>query len=209
MKSSVSSNTLNNIKHDANYIESYDKSVKFFLTNYSNKSLTLFYNEKFKNGEFSNFHICREKIKYPIYTDYSGFPKEVYCYHSEKAIMLQKAAIMGDIIIFTQILNTYSPMECKKLGRQVSNFNPDLWNYYLPYIAFNILKNKFKHPYYKNKLLETDVSMIVEAAGEKDKTWGCGFDITNKRIYNPHLWTGRNILGFTLMLVREYIRETQ
>ena len=54
--------------------------------------------------------------------------RSVECTCSEKAIMLAKAAIMGDLAIYREIAVTKEPGAAKALGRTVGNFDQESWD---------------------------------------------------------------------------------
>ena len=58
----------------------------------------------------------------------------------------------------------------------------------------------------KKFLLETGDKILVEAS-PTDKIWGIGMDQKNPDIYNPNNWKGLNLLGFSLMHVRDIIKQ--
>jgi len=99
------------------------------------------------------------------------------------------------------ILNEISASNIKKFGRQVNNFNEDIWREKRYNIMLNALKLKFsQNNAIKHKLLETKPKLLYEAS-KNDKIWGIGFydkDAikTNKENY------GLNLLGKALMQVR-------
>ena len=48
-------------------------------------------------------------------------------------------------------------------------------------------------------------AFLVECAGS-DKVWACGVRLYDDRRFDAANWTGRNILGYTLMTVRNSLR---
>ena len=165
-----------------------------------------FYNENYDFGEFSNFYLAPGKYKININNN-PNYPMSVFCNNSEKAIMLNKAVLMDDREIFNKLLETSNPSYCKKLGRQIKNFNQEKWNSNIEKIAFSVLFDKFNsNQNLKKILLETKDSILVEAT-EHDTIWGAGINIRDKDIYDQTKWKGSNILGYTLMKVREVIKN--
>ena len=67
-------------------------------------------------------------------------------------------------------------------------------------IAFEVLSLKFADPGLKKLLLETGTEILAEAA-ENDKIWGIGLSIDEAE--KGTAWNGTNLLGNTLMRVRE------
>jgi ribA/ribD-fused uncharacterized protein len=166
-----------------------------------------FYGEKNNNGIFSNFYRFLKPIKYPI-----GFGKRknlvIEIHDSETAIMLEKASLMGDLNILEQLKYSKSPSDSKKLGRKVRNFNQKLWDENIENIALYVLTVKFtSFPQFKQFLLKTNNAILVEAA-PYDRIWGVGMRYNDPNIHHPEKWKGQNILGFSLMKVRENISHT-
>lgn len=56
----------------------------------------------------------------------------------------------------------------------------------------------------RHYLLATGTDIIVEAS-PVDPIWGVGLAETDSEIKNPLLWKGENLLGFSLMDVREQL----
>ena len=98
------------------------------------------------------------------------------------------------------ILQKNSPGEIKKLGRQVKNFNGEIWdkNKMNIVIKENILKFS-QNVELKNFLISTGDKILVEAAPH-DKIWGIGMDANDPDVKNPFKWKGQNLLGFSLCM---------
>lgn len=131
-----------------------------------------------------------------------------YTYSScEQYMMVQKAILFGDMEIATKIMNTEHPRECKKLGRLVKNFNPEIWDSY----KYDIVKKgnyyKFKqNSKFRRYLLSKDVDYFVEAS-PYDKIWGIGLKETSIGVNDPKNWKGKNLLGFAITEVRDELRK--
>ena len=54
--------------------------------------------------------------------------------------------------------------------------------------------------------MNTGTKILVEAS-PYDKIWGIGLSADQENIENPLTWNGENLLGFTLMEVRDLINE--
>ncbi|MCB1178189.1 MAG: NADAR family protein [Leptospiraceae bacterium] len=126
---------------------------------------------------------------------------------AEHWMMAEKARLFNDKENFELIIKSNHPSEVKKLGRQIKNFNPELWNEnkYKIVIEGNFLKfNQNKD--LKNFLLQTGNKVLVEASPE-DKIWGIGLSENDPDIYNIKNWKGENLLGFSLMEVRDRLKD--
>lgn len=126
---------------------------------------------------------------------------------AEQYMMAEKAKLFGDTQILNQIMSTNNPVEQKKLGRQVSNFDPIIWGNRCNTIVYTGNMNKFKqNPRMKQQLLDTKNSIIAEAS-PYDNIWGVGMRESDPRITNPNYWVGQNRLGVILMKIREELKH--
>ena len=125
---------------------------------------------------------------------------------AEHWMMAKKALLFNDKEIFEKIIQTKSPAEAKKLGREVKNYVDTVW------LAnrFEIVKEGNLHKFSQNKdlkefLLNTNERILVEAS-PVDPIWGIGMAADHKEVNNPEKWQGLNLLGFALMEVRDELR---
>lgn len=126
---------------------------------------------------------------------------------AEHWMMAKKARLFNDEIIFKRIIEVKSPAEAKKLGREVQNYNEEIW-----------LKNRYEivkegnfhkfsqHQDLKEFLLNTKERILVEAS-PVDAIWGIGMASDHQDIKNPKKWRGLNLLGFALMEVRDELEK--
>ena len=125
-----------------------------------------------------------------------------YC--SEQYLMAQKALLMNDYDIYEKILQAETPIQCKKLGRKVKNWNQQLWNKNKCEIMFSALYYKFSQNYkLKQKLLATGDSILAEAS-PYDRIWGIGLSLEDAK--SGKQWRGENLLGKLLMKVRDSLK---
>lgn len=122
---------------------------------------------------------------------------------AEQFMMAKKAELFGDMEIRNQILSTNNVRKQKQLGRQVRNFDEEIWNnskIKIVYIANNL---KFsQNAELKTKLLETKGKYIVEAS-PVDVIWGIGIAPDDPRRFNRTKWRGQNLLGKILTQLRK------
>ena len=145
----------------------------------------------FWNGIYSQWHAAEIKIGNKIYN----------C--CEQAMMYKKAIFFNDFKIADEIMKTDHPVEQKKLGRQVKNFNKDEWDQVCFQIVYEGNYAKFtQHEDLKQQLLATQDRIIVEAS-PYDRIWGIGLKEDDSRIHNPATWRGLNLLGFAITLVKQ------
>jgi ribA/ribD-fused uncharacterized protein len=126
---------------------------------------------------------------------------------SEHWMMAHKALLFDDRINFEKIISCNKPGEAKELGRQVLNYDEDIWNSK----KFDIVKlgniHKFnQNPVFADYLIKTDDRILVEAS-PVDAIWGIGLSQNSKDIDNIYAWRGQNLLGFALMKVRDFLKQ--
>lgn len=131
-----------------------------------------------KYGFLSNFY------ESPIPFDDMIFPTVEHAFQASKTL---------DSFKRMEICISESPSKAKKLGRGV-RLRPD-WEDVKVSIMKTLLKNKFKIPELRGKLLNTGNMYLEEGNNWKDETWG---------VYNGR---GKNLLGKLLMEIRKEIRE--
>ena len=150
-----------------------------------------FHNPKEENGYLSNWYL-------------SDFTIEGITFSSmEQYMMYQKAKCFHDDDIAAKILDTDDVAYIKDLGRQVSGYDDNVWNGIRQIIVFEGLMAKFSQNYeLKDKLLLTGDAILAECA-VKDTIWGIGLSMTDPKRFDRAEWKGQNLLGYTLMMVRE------
>ena len=116
--------------------------------------------------------------------------------------MAQKAKLFHDAAMYTAILRTRSPKECKQLGRQVSNFDPSTWDTVRYEVLLTAIRAKFsQNRELKQALINTGDSIIAEAS-PYDDIFGIKMTAEEALQVSPDQWRGQNILGRALMDVR-------
>lgn len=158
-------------------------------------------------GCFSNFFAA--PFLFVVPEELCGFPvsleeRTVACDFSEKAIMLCKAAAMGDRHSYDKIrASSANAAAIKKMGREVRGFDGDLWMMVECSVAFEAVYQKFlKVSGLKEVLLATWDCVLAEATSN-DRNWGTGLDKGDNRNRNPSQWLGTNMLGWALMEARK------
>jgi len=124
----------------------------------------------------------------------------------EQYMMYEKAKVFGDTIVAEKILNTEDVSEIKSLGREVSNYNETYWNGIRQIVVYKGLMEKFlQNKSLKKQLLDTEDDILAECAVH-DKIWGIGLSMKDENRFNMDKWRGENMLGFSLMMVRESLK---
>mmetsp|Transcript_53198 Transcript_53198/g.99780 ORF Transcript_53198/g.99780 Transcript_53198/m.99780 type:complete len:214 (-) Transcript_53198:18-659(-) len=156
--------------------------------------------------EFSNFFLGEPfDFTIPEFARCEACAPVVKCTFSEKAIMLTKASLMGDVTSFDKIRMSTKPAEAKALGRSVKPFDARKWEEWVEEVAFEVCRQKFSSSKaLSEKLLSTGDIVIAEAT-RNDKIWGIGLDVGDPRVQDQSQWQGRNILGKALMRTRDFL----
>ena len=137
----------------------------------------------------------------------AGRPATVACAFSEKAIMLCKAAAMGDYASYDEIVRSPSPAHTKKCGRKVGHWDQRKWNSIVVEVGVQSVLQKFSAlPNLKAILLGTGDRLIAEMV-RTDANWGTGLDVGHPDGSRPARWKGTNILGYALLATRAELRR--
>lgn len=142
---------------------------------------------------------------YDVYFEIDGIR-----YHTtEQYMMASKARLFGDKDMLDEIMNAATPSEYKSLGRKIKGFEPTLWNEKKLDVVVEGNKAKFsQNPNLKEFILSTNDAILVEAS-PFDTIWGIGMDRETALNSNVDDWTGENLLGCSLMEVRDWLRNME
>ena len=157
------------------------------------RNIICFHNPDEINGYLSNWYL-------------SDFNMDGIHYSSmEQYMMYQKAILFGDEEIAKQILETSNVGKIKALGRMVKNYDDVIWNGMRQVIIYDGLLEKFRqNKDLQEKLLMTQQDILAECAVQ-DRIWGIGLSMKDERRFHLNEWQGQNLLGFSLMRVREVL----
>ncbi len=149
----------------------------------------------FWNGPFSNWYPSKFTLN----------SIEFNC--AERAMMYMKAKLFGDDESAVKILKAFYPDDQKRLGKLVKNFDESIWKEHRERIAHEFLYAKFsQNPELGKILTDTEDKTIVEAS-PYDKIWGIGMGVGDPNILDESKWNGLNLLGKTLMHVRNMLHK--
>lgn len=157
------------------------------------RKIVCFHNPDEINGYLSNWYL-------------SDFELNGIRYSSmEQYMMYQKAVLFGDHEIAQQIMGTTNVGKIKALGRSVKNYDDVVWNGMRQVIVYEGLLEKFRqNDKLKEQLLATGQDILAECAVQ-DKIWGIGLSMKDDKRFEMDKWQGQNLLGFSLMRVREVL----
>lgn len=154
-------------------------------------NMVCFHNPNEENGYLSNWY-------------YSKFIVDSISFSSmEQYMMYKKAVCFEDYVVAAQILETDNVSKIKELGRLVSGYDDNYWSGIRQIVVYQGLLEKFKQNIDLQKmLLSTDNAILAECA-VKDRIWGIGLSMNDSDRFNRAKWRGQNLLGYTLMTVRD------
>mmetsp|Transcript_69217 Transcript_69217/g.84869 ORF Transcript_69217/g.84869 Transcript_69217/m.84869 type:complete len:201 (+) Transcript_69217:32-634(+) len=157
--------------HEINY-----KYIRIF-----HDKFVFFYNGPFSQFWPSNFII--DNIEYQWAEQYQ---------------QSQKALLMKDDEGYNKIMNAVHPMDCKLYGKQIKNFDKNIW-----------FKNRYDVVYQGNyakftQNIELKQELIKYRDHEfaecdpNDKIWGIGLNLKDLHGNTKRHWNGDNLLGLIL-----------
>lgn len=150
-----------------------------------------FHNPNEENGYLSNWYVSDFSINGIKFTSI------------EQYMMYSKAIIFNDKEVADKILLTNDVAEIKALGRSVSNYDESVWNGLRQIVVYEGLLAKFsQNEELKEKLKSTGEAILAECA-VKDCIWGIGLSMKDQNRFDQSKWKGKNLLGYSLMMVRE------
>lgn len=142
---------------------------------------------------FSNWHRC--------HFTYRGFTFTSV----EQFMMLAKAKLFADEKSARAIMATSDPAQQKAIGRKVAGFDQAAWEEKRESIVFVGCREKFaQNRALRSVLLASNPTILVEAS-PWDRIWGVGLKADDPGIADPDRWRGLNLLGVTLMKVRDVL----
>ena len=143
----------------------------------------------------SNFYPCNIEFN------------EMTFHCAEQLIQYMKAMYFEDSITADAVLNSSTALECKRLARNIKNFNRDEWLK----VAADMCDVGILEKFQQNKdlakyLIETGSKRIVEAS--RDRDWGCGVSLFDDRCLYDKTWYTQGLLGKMLQDIRKKLQQT-
>lgn len=154
-------------------------------------TVVCFHNPNEENGYLSNWYV-------------SPFTMRGINFSSmEQYMMYQKAVCFGDTETAGKILACDDVSRIKGLGRLVSGYDERYWSGVGQIVVYEGLCAKFlQNEELKEKLKATGGAVLAECA-VKDRIWGIGLSMKDPGRLDQAKWKGQNLLGYTLMMVRD------
>ena len=163
-----------------------------------------FFRETEEYGFLSNFYYSPFTVSYMNEDGVKSYEFKT----AEHAVHFFKAMLFNDIETANKIMMTDYPKVAKSLGREVKNFDQNIWDLNKRAIYFDAIKAKFtdeRNKDIKQKLIDTGDSILVECS-PYDRIWGIGYTKESSEFICKEFnkW-GQNLLGKILMKVRRDI----
>lgn len=125
----------------------------------------------------------------------------------EHHFMHGKALLFGDHPVAEKILRVTSPGQARELGRRVGGFDEDLWIAERARLMDETNRAKFfALPRLAAYLTSTWPAVLVQTSA-LDTVWSSGLELDDPFIPQPARWPGLNLVGFSLMKVRQSLRD--
>lgn len=164
-----------------------------------------FFRETEEYGFLSNFYYSPFTVSYMNEDGVKSYEFKT----AEHAVHFFKAMLFNDIETANKIMMTDYPKVAKSLGREVKNFDQNIWDLNKRAIYFDVIKAKFtdeRNKDIRQKLIDTGDSILVECS-PYDRIWGIGYSKNSPEFICKEFdkW-GQNLLGKILMKVRARIR---
>lgn len=157
------------------------------------REIICFHNLGEKNGYLSNWYM-------------SEFVMDEITFSSmEKYMMYQKAKTFQDQENLENILQSDDVAQIKEYGRRVKNYDDTVWNGIRQIIVYNGLLEKFSQNEELGKQLKATKESLLAECAVGDKIWGIGLSMHDPDRMDVAKWKGKNLLGFSLMKVREVL----
>lgn len=155
------------------------------------REIVCFHNPDEANGYLSNWYPSAFELGGTTYTS------------MEQYMMHQKALRFADVVTAAQILATDDVAHIKALGRSVSPYDDHVWSGVRQVVVYEGLLAKFSQDADLHEWLQATGDALLAECAVRDRVWGIGLSMSDPMRLDPAKWRGQNLLGYTLMLVRE------
>jgi ribA/ribD-fused uncharacterized protein len=143
----------------------------------------------------------------PFQVNHNGLVQQYNCV--EQYMMAEKARTFNDTETLNKILSTKIPKEQKDFGRNVKNYNDEVWaNVRYKAVLFATVAKYDQNKDLLDKLLAIECYSFCEAS-PYDKVWGIGMDENHPDIGDPDKWQGQNLLGKVITGARDILKQNK
>ena len=126
---------------------------------------------------------------------------------SEQFIQFSKAKYFNAEEVGNRILRADNALECKRLSREIKNYDHAKWNNIAKELCEPGITAKFlQNPILQKLLHETRGKTIVECC--YDQIWGTGVPLKDDRCLEPRFWKSQGIMGEILENIRSKLLST-
>jgi ribA/ribD-fused uncharacterized protein len=136
-----------------------------------------------------------------------GETKTLHFFNSEQYFMWVKAKTFNDQETADKILKTKDPKKAKALGREVKNYDDEVWSR----MRYKVMVDANKLKYSQNKDLKELITSdkfkgkgYIEAS-PVDGVWGVKLGENDPDADDETKWKGQNLLGKALDETREWL----
>jgi hypothetical protein len=119
--------------------------------------------------------------------------------------MYYKAVMFGDQEAAARVLQAETPWEAKSVGREVRGFDEGEWAAVRRAVVVRGNVAKFMDNEAAREYLLLTAGKVLVEASPTDVVWGVGLTELDPRVAEPAQWRGENLLGFSLMEVRQIV----
>lgn len=180
---------VNEISYGADQLESLPRKLRpSEFSTPGNIDAVVFYT---RNSRFSNHYHCSFEWDQKTFSS------------MEQYLAYRRAKLAGRRDLLNRAMHSQDPAESKKVMNELrSSPSEPEWIEARHDILFSGLIAKFsQNRSLMNYLMESENRKLGEAS--RDTTWGIGLTLTDKNVLSPEHWQGENLLGNTLMEVRQ------
>jgi hypothetical protein len=163
------------------------------------KDYVFFYKDWLSNYQRTSFQF--PSLVLPLWTFTS----------TEQGFMFLKALFFKDFETAEKIINTDDPDKCRRLGRQVKNYEENAWDRVRYALFYDLNLQKYSQDYnLKSKLMSPEFKdkKFVEAS-PIDLIWGIGMGEWDKGVTNENKWKGQNYLGRIITTIRDRLEKEE
>jgi ribA/ribD-fused uncharacterized protein len=126
----------------------------------------------------------------------------------EQHFMHGKALLFGDQAMAARIRRVPSAAQARELGRHVRGFREDLWIAERGRVMEEANRAKFMALVELAAYLVSTWPAVLVQTSALDRVWSAGLDLGDTFLSRPDRWPGQNLVGFSLMKVREALRAS-